>query len=396
MVWRAIPLVWAMHMLIVQAASNTNSDPVADAIAATTADVNSQVDTTCILRDPGQKARCMQAGCDVITQAECFELAKSVYGSKVSTSSLQVGSWSDRPTGCSVHSNNDCAAYFNTHATGASNSGYTQVCLGGMQPGTLDCSSDIETPFWNPKGVMHCQDGKMNPNGLFMAITSRDPQITTRPAGTNLGSCADWTELPKTMNLAACMDIDSNRNVCSKARLGHVSVTPVDMGFFVTKRVYCEKDASTNITECSTSKLGMCVKGITDSDGNAVKFGATNNWGRTANLITETAAWLSAVIAKWPILRHVCYSRIPSNSCPNNPVTTPLNRWTRDTYGETNRGAATDKAACETTRKHEINGWCGITDTEMAYVAIYGDLPSEYDCPPGEHLTEINRYMANT
>ena len=67
-----------------------------------------------------------------VAEADCLEAAKTIYGSVVTAkrSTLQVGTWTHVPPGCSVESGGDWAAHFNKGLIGnssANNNSYTLV-----------------------------------------------------------------------------------------------------------------------------------------------------------------------------------------------------------------------------------------------------------------------------
>lgn len=66
----------------------------------------------------------------VVTQADCFDAAKAMFGSKVTASRGSLvgpASWSWVLPGCSVQSGGDWAVHYNQHSVGTNDGSYTQV-----------------------------------------------------------------------------------------------------------------------------------------------------------------------------------------------------------------------------------------------------------------------------
>lgn len=72
-----------------------------------------------------------------------------------------------------------------------------------------------------------------------------------------------------------------------------------------------------------------------------------------------------------------CYVLMP-DGCPGKSWgPTP---WKRDTWGEANVGAGTDRDVCENKRKIKFNNWCGKNNARMLFVESGPVYPSEPGC----------------
>ena len=81
--------------------------------------------------DAWTKGNVVAANPTSVTEATCLELAVALFGSKVTATkqTLQTGTWGYVPSGCSVHSAGDWAAYYTTSAPTLSTEDYTNVAV---------------------------------------------------------------------------------------------------------------------------------------------------------------------------------------------------------------------------------------------------------------------------
>jgi surface protein len=81
--------------------------------------------------DAWTKGNAVAANKASVNETSCLELAVALFGSKVTATktALQTGTWSDVPSGCSVHSKGDWAAYYTTNAPTQSTADYTTAAV---------------------------------------------------------------------------------------------------------------------------------------------------------------------------------------------------------------------------------------------------------------------------
>jgi len=82
---------------------------------------------------------------------------------------------------------------------------------------------------------------------------------------------------------------------------------------------------------------------------------------------TEDAFALWVPAAPEPPLEPGCYAWLPTG-CKLNPLPGEGVRWVRDGWGEKHGSAGVDRLACTEVRKTAIEGWCGISNAQMAFV----------------------------
>jgi hypothetical protein len=178
-----------------------------------------------------------------------------------------------------------CSSISNTGDDGAM-ARCTQVASGvNSQQGCFNCTQPMVVQAFNST-LSSCPDGKISADG-FWHMWDQDTGV----AGWAYGYCSPWYVAGFDIrNHFACWNMDSSSFICSKSRVGHVSLAPVNTGFLFGKRVYCKLTSHANggqFHKCATYKIGVCMQNV------GTNFSGVNNLGNS-NLRNETARWVTS------------------------------------------------------------------------------------------------------